>query len=256
MTIETKVALVTGAASGIGQACARLFAERGHSVVLADRDREGLDSTALLIGGANGEALAVEADASSSGDMAAAVETAVSRYGRLDVAVSAAGIARQGLVTDMAESEWDDMIGVNLTGTFLLARHAMHHLIASGAGSFVAVSSDAGVRGSVGFAAYCASKHGVVGLVRCLALDYGQHGVRSNVVCPTMVDTPMADALISDPASPGRAFYEKRAPMGRFAQPCEVAEVIAHLSSDEAAYTNGLVYMVDGGTTAGTFDRR
>jgi NAD(P)-dependent dehydrogenase (short-subunit alcohol dehydrogenase family) len=153
----------------------------------------------------------------------------------------------------MPEAEWHRIIAVNLTGTYLLARHTIPHLLVRGGGNFVAISSDAGLRGSVGFAAYCASKHAVVGLVRCMALDYGRQGVRSNAVCPSFVDTPMADGLLANPNLPDRRAFERRAPLGRFARPEEVAEAIAHLASPEASYTNGMLYVIDGGTTAGTF---
>jgi meso-butanediol dehydrogenase/(S,S)-butanediol dehydrogenase/diacetyl reductase len=143
------------------------------------------------------------------------------------------------------------VIATNLTGTFLTARFALPHLL-SGGGAFVAVSSDAGLQGAPAYAAYCASKHGVAGLVRAMALDHGPQGVRCNAVCPGFTWTPMAERLLGDDARE-RSFWEGAVPLGRFGRPEEIADVIAHLSSPEAAYTNGLLYAADGGGTAGFF---
>lgn len=250
-----EAAIVTGAASGIGRAVCLRLAKRGAAVAALDRDEARATEVAHLIAKAGGTAIAIGADVADSAALKAAVDRAAAAFGGLDTAVAAAGIAITGSITTMAEADWHRTIAVNLDGTYLLARHAMPQLIADGGGAFVAISSDAGIRGSAGFAAYCASKHAVIGLVRCMALDYGPLGVRSNVVCPSFVDTPMAAQLLAEPGIPDRAFYERRAPMGRFATPEEVAEVIAHLSSAEASYTNGMAYVIDGGTTAGTYFR-
>lgn len=149
---------------------------------------------------------------------------------------------------------WDRVIGVNLTGTFLTARHTIPAIESSGGGSFVAISSDAGLQGASGFGAYCASKHGVVGLVRSLALDHGPAGVRCNAVCPGFVETPMADRIFAGTEPDERHRWEETVPLGRFARPEEVAEVVAHLTSDQARYTNGITYSIDGGSTAGYFE--
>jgi NAD(P)-dependent dehydrogenase (short-subunit alcohol dehydrogenase family) len=246
-------AIVTGAASGIGKATALRLARRGANVGLIDRDNVAAETVARTITKSGGRALAIKADVSDSAALQNAVENVASTFGGLDTIVAAAGIALTGTVTEMSEADWHRIIAVNLTGTYLLARHTVPHLLARGGGSFVAISSDSGVRGSVGFSAYCASKHAVVGLVRCMALDYGPKGIRSNVVCPSFVDTPMADGLLAGPDIPDRSSYERRAPLGRFARPEEIAEAIAHLSCPEASYTNGMLYVIDGGTTAGTF---
>lgn len=250
---KNEIAIVTGAGSGIGKATALHLAKRGAAVGLIDRDAAAAESVARMIAGAGGRALAVAADVAESAGLRQAVDRVAATYGGIDTVVAAAGIALTGSVTSMAEADWHKVIAVNLTGTYLLARHAVPHLVARGGGSIVAISSDAGIRGALGFAAYCASKHAVAGLVRCLALDHAREGIRTNAICPSFVDTPMADALLADPRSPGRAAYMRRAPLGRFAAPEEVAAAIAHLSSPEASYTNGMLYVIDGGTTAGTF---
>jgi meso-butanediol dehydrogenase/(S,S)-butanediol dehydrogenase/diacetyl reductase len=143
---------------------------------------------------------------------------------------------------------------VNLTGVFLTARYAIPHLEAGGEASFVAVSSDAGIQGAAGFAAYCASKHGVIGLVKSLALDHGPRGVRCNAVCPGFVETPMAERIFADLPEQERERWRGTVPLGRFGLPEEVAEAIAHLSSPQASYVNGHTYVIDGGGTAGYFD--
>lgn len=245
--------MITGAASGIGRETALALARRGAAVALLDRDGAKAEALAAEIARAGGRALGIAADVADSAQVKAAVDKAARVHDGLDTVVAAAGIALTGSVLEMTEADWNRTIAVNLTGAYLTARHALPHLLARKGGSYVALSSDAGVRGSMGFAAYCASKHAVVGLVRCLALDHGHQGVRSNAVCPSFVDTPMADRLLADDNVPERAFYERRVPLGRFAQAAEVARVILHLTSPEASYTNGMLYVVDGGTTAGTY---
>jgi len=228
------------------------LAERGARVALIDVNAEAL---ALLLKEIDGVTIGSQVFVASVTDrfqLKRAIEEFGEVGGRIDTVVSCAGILRTGLVIDMSETDWDDVIAVNLTGTFLVARHAMPWLLKKG-GSFVAVSSDAGTHGASGYSAYCASKHGVLGLVRCLALDYGPRGVRSNAICPSFVNTPMAEAAFAQ-AEPGeREYYERLVPLGRFAQPQEIAAVAAHLTSGDSSYVNGAAYAVDGGATAGYF---
>lgn len=247
-----KNAFITGAGSGIGRAVASHLAERGTRVALFDRSADGLAETASAIGA--DRPLLIEGDVAREEDVAAAVQEATTQFGQLDAAVSCAGIEVMGLVPEMEIDDWHRVIAVNLTGTFLTARHTIPALESAGGGSFVAISSDAGVQGASGFGAYCASKHGVIGLVRSLALDHGPAGVRSNAVCPGFVETPMADRIFADTDPEERHRWEQTVPLGRFARPDEVAAVVAHLTSDEARYTNGLVYSIDGGSTAGYFE--
>jgi meso-butanediol dehydrogenase/(S,S)-butanediol dehydrogenase/diacetyl reductase len=229
------------------------LAERGAYVGLIDLDADGLAATAGEIGDRGGNSHSFAVDVSDSGALANAIATFCGDRGGLDAVVSCAGIVREHLLHETDECDWHDVIAVNLTGTFLLAKHTLPWLLKRGAGSFVAISSDSGVHGAVGYTAYCASKHGVIGIVRCMALEYGPVGIRSNAVCPAFVDTPMADGIFSRAPDGVRESYRKLVPLKRFALADEVAKVVVHLSSEEASYTNGNIYMVDGGATAGYF---
>jgi len=251
MTQET--ALVTGATSGIGWAVAHALAARGATVGVLGRRRERAEALVEEIRHAGkGRAIPLVADVSNPEEIEAAIAGLVGQTGRLDTVVSSAGIAFNATLTETSIEDWKRLQEVNLGGTFYLARACMPHL-AESRGTFTAVASDAGTQGAVGYAAYCASKHGVIGLVRAIALEWGPAGVRCNVVAPGFVETPMADALLTGVSDAERKFYEKSVPIGRFARPEEVADAVAHLSSSSASYVNGMVYAIDGGATAGYF---
>jgi meso-butanediol dehydrogenase / (S,S)-butanediol dehydrogenase / diacetyl reductase len=256
--LEGGTAFVTGAASGIGAAVAERLAAQGDAVALFDLSEAGLAATSATIEAAGGRALSLPGDVTDGESVAAAVQRAVTELGPLRTVAACAGVGVAGgllgPVTELSQADWDRTIAVNLTGVYITARHTIPELLESGGGAFVAIASDAGVTGTQGMGAYCASKHGVVGLIRSLALDHGAEGIRSNVVCPAMVETPMADAFFAEISAAERQAWERTVPIGRFARPAEVAEVIAHLTSPQASYTNGHVYLVDGGATAGYFE--
>lgn len=249
-----RVAFVTGAGSGIGRATALRLARAGAAVAGFDRDEAALTAVVEEIRACGVEATSHVGDVTSPADVERAVSGTAETLGAIDAVAACAGIEVPGTVADMGLDDWDRAIAVNLTGVMLTARATVPAMAEAGAGgAFVAISSDAGVQGTEAWTPYCVSKHGVIGLVRCLALDYGPAGVRSNVVCPSMVQTPMSERIFAD-AGPGeREAWSQLLPLGRFAQPPEIADVVCHLLSDESSYTNGLVYLVDGGQTAGPF---
>jgi meso-butanediol dehydrogenase / (S,S)-butanediol dehydrogenase / diacetyl reductase len=252
-TLPEKTGFVTGAGSGIGRATAVELAARGCAIAAFDIDAAAAHATAERIRASGGRAIALAGDVGSSGDVARAVEEAVGAFDGLDIVVANAGIAVLGTVLEIAESDWNRIISTNLTGVFLTAKHTVGHLIERGGGAIVIIASDAGITGAEGYTAYAATKHAVVGIARCLALDFGPKGVRTNAVCPAFVETAMMERIFATATADERALYRSSVPLGRFASPVDVARVVSHLASDDAAYTNGEVYSVDGGATAGYF---
>jgi NAD(P)-dependent dehydrogenase (short-subunit alcohol dehydrogenase family) len=236
--LDGKAAIVTGAANGIGAAVAELLRERGAKVC-------GVDVQA-----ATHAEVSVQGDVSQPAVCAEAVASAVDAFGRLDILVNSAGIQRYGNVVDTPEDEWDRVIAVNLTAMFLMAKHAMPHLLASGAGSVVNVASVQGFAAQRGVVAYSASKGGVIAMTRAIAVDHAPI-VRANCVCPGSVDTPMlrSAAELFGEGDPERALKSWGAmhPMGRVAEPREVAETVAFLASEASSFITGAALLVDGG---------
>jgi meso-butanediol dehydrogenase/(S,S)-butanediol dehydrogenase/diacetyl reductase len=248
-----KSAFVTGAGSGIGRATALRLSRAGAAVAVFDRDEAGVAAVVEEVSASGGKAIGVVGDVTQPAAVADAVARTVAELGGLDATAACAGIEVTGTVESMEEADWDRAIAVNLTGVMLTARHAVPAMVKDGGGAFVAISSDLGVQGAADWTPYAVSKHGVVGLVRCLALDYGPLGVRSNVVCPSFVKTPMADRILGDAPPEEQEAWTKLLPLGRISSPDEIAAALYHLLSRESSYTNGLVYMIDGGETAGLF---
>lgn len=249
------VALITGAASGIGRATAGRLARDGLRIVLADIDAPGLERAVGGLGGPE-VALGVVTDVRAVADCERAVAAAVERFGRLDVLVNCAGVWAEGPTDTMTEREWDWVVDVNLKGTFFMCRHAIPALEATG-GCIVNVSSDAGLWGGKGAAIYCASKGGVTILSKSLAVELAERGVRVNAVCPGDVESPMIHYQArtyggGDPEGYLRDLlkaYPQKPP--RFIRPEEVAELIAFLCSERAAPITGAAISIDFGLTAG-----
>src|SRR3984957_5717265 len=245
-------AIVSGATSGIGRAVALRLAERGAIVALLGRNAAAANAVAGEGIAAGGTPFVAPTDITDPNQVEQSVLQFVAEYGGVETVVSSAGVAVAGTATDTSLSDWDRVLRTNLNGSFYLARFTIPELIKT-RGTYTAISSDAGVQAACGFAAYCASKHALQGLVKCLALDYGKYGVRCNAVCPGFVETPMAEQLLKDLSPADLAYYKGIVPLGRFAQPDEVAAAVAHLSCGEASYVNGLMYRLDGGSTAGYY---
>jgi NAD(P)-dependent dehydrogenase (short-subunit alcohol dehydrogenase family) len=251
MDMDGKVGLVTGAGSGIGLATADLLAERGATVVAADL------STPPAERDDGGRIEHVRLDVTEEAAVASAIGQIVARHGRLDFLVTAAGIQRYGTAADTRAEQWREVMAVNLDGAFHAVKHALPWLRASGTGAIVLVSSVQAFVTQSGVAAYTASKGGLVALTRSIAVDEAAHGVRANAVCPGSVDTPMlrwAAARFSGetPAAADElvASWGRSHPLGRVAQPREVAEAIAFLLSERASFITGVALPVDGGLLA------
>ena len=241
--------LVTGAGSGIGRAAALLFAKEGGRVVVVDQNEADAQGTVSLIHDANGEAIAVRADVSREADCRAMVERALAAYGGLHVAFNNAGVGASGFaLADEEEVALNRLIDVNLKGVFLSMKYEIPAMLAAGGGAIVNTASVAGLVGERGIAAYAASKHGVVGMTRTAALDYIGKGVRINAVCPGATRTRMLAGWFQDPKV--EAFVLSRHPIGRIAEPEEIARVVLFLASDDASFVVGQALAVDGGLTA------
>jgi len=248
--LDRKTILITGAASGIGAAAARLFAYYGAQLVLLDRDAPGLVSVAADISGA----ITAVCDIGDSGAVVAAVERAVVQFGRLDGAFNNAGIEGAGgrfhPTADYPADQFDAVIAVNVRGLWNCLRAEVPVMLAAGGGAIVNTASVMGWLGAPGMAAYVASKHAVVGLTRAAALDYAAQGIRVNAVLPGAIETPMLTER-GFIANPGFAEFAAQAhPLGRLGQPGEVAEAAAWLLSDRASFVTGHTLAVDGGLSA------
>jgi NAD(P)-dependent dehydrogenase (short-subunit alcohol dehydrogenase family) len=249
--ITRRDSIVTGGASGIGRAICLRLAKRG-SVGVLDRDVDGAQATVELIRSVGGQAVPLVADVSSADSMTAAF-AAFGREGcEAEIVVACAGIERVGTIVDEPEENWDYLMNVNAKGVYFTARAAFPGFVAKSSGSFIAISSDAGFLGTSGFGIYSASKHAVVGLVKSLALDFARHGIRSNVVCPGNVRTPMMEMFLAE-SPEEEVYWTSVVPLRRFADPDEIAAAVDFLGSPGASFVNGSIYVIDGGGSAGTF---
>ena len=243
--MSDRVAIVTGAGQGMGRAVAMRLSADGARVIANDVNEEAAARTAKGIQDAGGEAIAVAGDVTSSGDVADVVRTALDTYGRIDILVNNAGVLRPTKVIDIEEDEWDWVIAVNLKGTYLCSRAVLPAMRKDGWGRIVNFSSTAGKSTStVGGAHYTAAKAGVLGFTRHLAREAAAYGITVNAVCPGLIDTEMVRGTIPDEKA--RA-YAASFPIQRMGEPSEVAELVAFLASDRAAYITGASLDINGG---------
>lgn len=244
---DNKVALVTGAASGIGRATARRLAEEGARLLCADRNLEGAQATAAAIGDG---AVAWRLDVADPSSCTRAVEAAVERWGRLDALANVAGIGGFGHAAEIDDASWQRLLDVNLTGVFQMTRAALPHLEAS-RGNIVNIASAAGLVGTPYASAYSASKSGVVGLTRSIAVEYASRGVRVNAICPGAVDTPLIAGGFDAISNVEPRLFERLTPLlAPMARPEDIAAAVAFLASGDAAFVTGAILAVDGGQTA------
>jgi len=253
LRLRGKIAIITGAGSGIGRATAILFAKEGSRVVVADADEQKGQETVNMIKRDGGEAILVRTDVSKSVDAKNLVEATLAKYGALNIVFNNAGINPVGTVVNTSEELWDRVIDTNLKGPFLVSKYAVPAMTRAGGGVII---NNASVNGFVALpneVAYDASKGGVVMLTKAMAVDHGPQNIRVNCVCPGNVDTPLIQGYIAgapDPEEARKMVYEKNAIIRRLIAPEEVARVVVFLASDEASAITGAAYLVDGGSTA------
>jgi len=249
--MNNKVALVTGASSGIGRATAKLFADKGAKVVVAARRQDELDALVSEIQSQGSEATAIQTDVCKVADVERMVDHAIKTFGRLDYAVNNAGIeGRFASITELSEADWDQVLGINLKGTFLGLQHQARAMLAAGnGGAIVNVGSVNSFLGVATGAAYCTSKHGLIGLTSSVSAELASQGIRVNLVCPGIIDTPMHKRLRRDI---GDEVYDQALPsvhLQRAGEPEEIAQAIVFLCSDAASYITGTTLTPDGGFT-------
>jgi len=248
ISFENKVVLITGAASGIGLATAKAFAEAGATVVLADWNEKAAQSAAKALSDNGHKTLAIHCDVSDEAQVEAMVKQTVATFGRLDVAYNNAGV--QNVLAETADTtreDYDRVMGVNLRGEWSCMKFELQQMRKQGSGAIVNCSSLGGLVGGAERGIYHAAKHGVIGFTKSAALEYAARGIRINAVCPGLIWTPMVDQMVEAGQGEAMKAMEKSVPMGRVGRPEEIADVVLWLSSDAASYVTGQSISVDGG---------
>ena len=250
--LSGKTAFITGGGTGIGRACALVFASEGAQVAIAGRKKEPLDRAAREIEAAGGRALAIECDVVDGQAVQSAIATVARQLNGLHIVVNNAGAIVVGSVEETSDKDWNLVMATNLTGTFIVSRAAIPELRQTGGGSIVNIGSYLGMAGRRQRAAYCAAKAGVMGLTRAMALDHAQDKIRVNCICPAMIETEMATQSLSKAPDPEAARRQRIAeiPLGRLGKPEDVAMMAVYLASDESSWVTGVSLPLDGGQTA------
>jgi NAD(P)-dependent dehydrogenase (short-subunit alcohol dehydrogenase family) len=247
--LKNKTAVVTGAGSGIGRACALALAREGAKVALVGRRKKLLEELACEIGDS---AVAIVADVSKHEDISRVVKQTVEHFGGLNVLLNNAGVMHVGTAEQVTETQWDEMFNVNVRGVWLLSRAVLPHMRKAGGGSIINTASVLGINGVRNRAAYAASKGAVVLLTKCMAVDHGADKIRVNAICPSFVETELTASVIRDAPDPDavRAARVAVHPIGRLGQPEDIAGLAVYLASDESSWVTGAAFPVDGGYLA------
>ncbi|MEK9182145.1 MAG: SDR family oxidoreductase [Patescibacteria group bacterium] len=248
MRLQNKIAIITGAGSGIGRGIALAFVKEGAKVVMADWSEEGGKETVEQIQKINGEAVFVKTDVSKTADIEQMVKTCIDKFGRIDILVNNAGIVKFGPLHETPEEDWDAVLNVNLKSVFLASKKVIPEMLKQGRGKIINTTSIAGLVGFENIGPYCASKGGVIALTREMALEYAKSKINVNCIAPGVIKTAMTKDMLNDPAQKLR--LEAQTPYPRLGEPEDIALAAVYLASDESDFVNGHVLVVDGGWTA------
>lgn len=245
MRLENKVAIITGAGSGIGREVAHLFAKEGAGVVLTGRTKEKIDMVRQEIIEDGGKAICVPGDVTSRIDMNNTIHEAIISFGKIDILINNAGITQDALVSRMSEDQWDKVIEIDLNGAFNCIQAVLGTMLNQGRGVIISASSISGIYGNIGQTNYAAAKAGLIGLTKTLAKELGKKGIRVNAVAPGFIITPMTSRVPEKILE----IMKEKTPLHRFGEPSDIAQAYLYLASDEARFVNGAVLCVDGGLT-------
>jgi NAD(P)-dependent dehydrogenase (short-subunit alcohol dehydrogenase family) len=248
MRLENKVAIITGAGSGIGRGISLAFAKEGAKVVVSDVNENGAKETVEMVKAAGGEAIFVKTDVSQKDEIDKMVKTCLGEFGKVDILVNNAGIVKSGSIEEMEEKDWDRVIEVNLKSVFLGSKRVIPEMLKQGRGKIISTTSIAGIVGFNKIGAYCASKGGIIALTKSMSLDYAPLGINVNCIAPGVIETGMTKEMLDDPQQ--KSFFQTSTPYPRLGVPQDIAMAAVYLASEESDFVNGHVLVVDGGWIA------